>query len=123
MTSNTAPELDIFIDETAPKWGDSLQVIAVRELIAKIREDGRMTPAKSVMCSVALRLAEIISNPKSAIAAVQAAAQLTPLIETLTAEAGDSSGMTEETKELIRALTIDPETYARTEAGEHPPQS
>lgn len=118
MTANTAQVLDIFEGETSAKFGDSLQVEAVRELIADIREKGQMTPAKSVLCATALRLAAIVELPKSAVASVQAAAQLTVLVEKLTADVGDSAGMTEETKALIRALTIDPALYAGTPASD-----
>ena len=117
---NTALTLDIFEGETEEKFGDSLQVSAVRALIEDIRANGRMTPAKSVLCATALQLAQIAAQPKSAIAAVQAAAQLTPLVEKLTEADGDSAGLTEETKELIRALAIDPSPYAEPEAGHRP---
>ena len=63
MTANTALKLDIFEGETSAKFGDSLQVEAVRELIADIREKGQMTPAKSVLCATALRLAAIVELP------------------------------------------------------------
>lgn len=115
---DTASMLDIFEDETGPKYGESLQVRAVRELIADIRANGQMTPAKQVMCATALRLAELVEHPKSAIASVQAASQLTPLIEKLTEADGDAAGMSEETRDLIRALTIDPQTYAQPAAGD-----
>ena len=94
MSRTTAQTLDLFDTETGPNYGESLQVRAVRELIEEIRENGVMTAAKQVMCATALRLAEVMEMPKSAIAAVQAAAQLTPLIEKLTAEEGNAAGMT-----------------------------
>ena len=115
---NTAVMLDIFDGETTPKHGDSLQVLAVRELIEHIKANGLMSPAKQVMCATALKLAELIEHPRSAIAAVQAAAQLTPLIEKLTEADGDAAGMSQETKDLIRALTIDPKDYASPTAGD-----
>lgn len=118
MSPDTSLQLDIFDGETAPKLGDSLQVRAVRELIEEIRANGSMTAAKQVMCATALRLAEVMEMPKSAIAAVQAAAQLTPLIEKLTAEEGSAAGLTPEMKALIDALAVDPQTYARAEAGD-----
>lgn len=117
MTRRTALMLDIFDGETDPNPADSLQVEAVRALIAEIREKGEMTAAKQVMCATALRLAGICDQPKSAIAAVQAAAQLTPLVEKLTAE-DNAAGFTPEMKALIDALTIDPASYARPEASD-----
>ena len=42
------------------------------------------------------------------------------VLEKLTADVGDSAGMTEETKALIRALTIDPALYAGTPASDTP---
>lgn len=117
MTQTIAMKLDLFEGETEPRYGDSLQVEAVRALIKEITEAGEMTAAKQVLCATALKLAEIIEQPKSAIAAVQAAAQLTPLVERLTADSTEQAGMSEETKDLIRALTIDPTTYADTSDG------
>ncbi|QBE48756.1 hypothetical protein [Leucobacter triazinivorans] len=118
MVDRTALTLDLFDGETDPKPGDSLQVEAVRALIAEIRENGTMTAAKQVMCATAMRLAHIIEQPKSAIAAVQAAAQLTPLIEKLTAEEGNAAGFTPEMKALIDALAVDPASYAQPPAGD-----
>ena len=118
MSFDTALKFDLFEGESDAKYGDSLQVEAVRALISEIREQGNMTPAKQVMSATALKLAQIMDLPKSAIAAVQAAAQLTPLIEKLTADDGNAAGMTPEMKALIDALAIDPTTYASPEAGD-----
>lgn len=117
--TTTHPGLFDIGQESQPKYGDSPEKSAVRALIADIEEKGQMTPAKQVLTVTALALAENITrgNAKGRSIANEAA-QLAAIVEQLTAEVGDAAGMTEETKELIRALTIDPQAYARTPAGD-----
>lgn len=119
MHLTDAPPLWQFEQESKPIYGDPPEVLAVRALIADITEKGQMTPAKQVLTITAVALAQNIAkgNVKGRSIANEAA-QLAAIVEQLTAEVGDAAGMTEETKELIRALTIDPQAYARAEAGD-----
>lgn len=115
MTEHTSLVFDLFEQAKQEKYGDSLQTIAVRELIADLDTNGEMTPAKRVLAATALSLAENIERGNSKGRAIaNEAAQLAALVEQLTAERGTTDDMTPETKALINALTIDATVYART---------
>lgn len=119
MHLTDTPQLWAFEQEAKPAYGDPPEVLAVRGLIADITDKGHMTPAKQVLTITAVALAQNIAkgNVKGRSIANEAA-QLAAIVEQLTAETGDAAGMTEETKELIRALTIDPQAHARPEEGD-----
>lgn len=76
-----------------------------------------MTPAKSVLCATALRLAAIVELPQVS-RCLSAGGGSAPVLVEADRRCGDSAGMTEETKALIRALTIDPALYAGTPASD-----
>lgn len=110
MTATNPTQTTLFGDDFTPKYGESETEAAVRELIEEIRDKDTMTPARRVLCSTALRLARLIDNPgKSAIAAVNAAAQLTPLIEKIVGEdATDPNDLPEELRNLLAAFEVKP---------------
>lgn len=108
MTMMTPTQTALFGDEPLPKYGESDTEAAVRQLIEEIQAKEAMTPARRVLCSTALRLARIIENPgKSAIAAVNAAAQITPLIEKIMEDGqADAGDLPEELRNLLAAFEV-----------------
>ncbi|MGO2139837.1 MAG: hypothetical protein ACTH30_05445 [Leucobacter sp.] len=105
MTAETQAEFALFADQSTSKYGDSDTVATVRELIAEIEAEDRMTSRIRVYCSQALKYAAIMDQPKSAVAAVNAGIQLTELIESyLTPQETESGAMAK----LVELLEGDP---------------
>lgn len=99
--------LALFGADFEQKFGESETEAAVRLLIEEIQAKGLMTPARRVLCTTASKLARIIEQPKSAIAAVQAAAQLTPLIEKIIGDDTHTDDLPEELKQLFEVFQVE----------------
>lgn len=111
----------LFGTETASNYGKSEEEKAVHALIDELEANNAMTTKKRALCVSALRLAQIASQPKSAIAAVQALDKLTDLLDRIDPEpTGSDAALSTEMKDLINALTIDPPLHARTETSNPP---
>lgn len=107
MSSESTPQLDIFGDVEDGPFGDSLQVKAVKELVAEIQDSGTMTIAKRVLCANALKYAELAGDSKSAIAAVGATEKLTEIVERLTADQTQKlSDLPPEIVQLLAAFEV-----------------
>ena len=113
MSKETALELDIFAAERTEKFGDSILILAIRQRMAEIEHDGRMTPEKRVLVALALEAAEAAQRGKAKGRAISGEVeQVRGILAELRDDETDQSGMTQETKDLIRALTIDPALHA-----------
>lgn len=106
MSHGNQPQPALFAVESQQIQAESETVIAVRELIQQITDEERMTPAMRVMCGTALRLAAIIEHPKSAIASVNAAGQLTALIEKLADDQTNTDDLPPELVKLLAAFEV-----------------
>lgn len=123
MSEETSLELDIFADQRAEKFGESILTKAIRQRMAEIESEGKMTPEKQVLVALALEAAEAAQRGKGKGRAISGEVeQVRAILTELRDEEADQSGMTQETKDLIRALTIDPQTYAAA-AQLHAPES
>lgn len=108
MSFGNPPQPALFAVETPQNLGQSETENAVRELIQQINDEERMTPAMRIMTSTALRLAALVENPgKSAIAAVNAAGQLTALLEKIVGDdRANTDDLPPELLQLLQAFEV-----------------
>lgn len=116
MGSETSVELALFEDQRTEKYGDSALTKAIRLRMVEIESAGEMTPEKSVLIALALEAAEAAQRGKGKGRAISGEVeQIRGILQELRDDQADQSGMTQETKDLISALTINSAIHADAE--------